>query len=62
MGNAEDHPTSHSDFNYPIEEQVIPAQLGLSPWCGLTLTYLLCLVSMPHLDVCVLFGRDLILQ
>lgn len=29
--NAEDHPTSYSDFNYPIEEQVISAQLGLSP-------------------------------
>lgn len=31
MENAEDHPTSYSDFNYPIEEQVISAQLGLFP-------------------------------
>lgn len=44
MRNVEDPPTSHSDFNYPIEEQVIPVQLGLSPQCGLTLTYLLYLV------------------
>lgn len=29
--NAEDHPNSYSDFNYPVEEQVISAQLGLFP-------------------------------
>lgn len=29
--NAKDHPTSYSDFNYPIEEQAISAQLGFFP-------------------------------
>lgn len=56
MRNAEDHPTSHSDFDYPIEEQVIPTQLGHSPQCGLTLTYLL------YLMIVIIFAGGIVVR
>lgn len=40
--NAVDHDTSYSDFNYPMEGQVIPAQMGLFPHSLMCLSPYLC--------------------